>query len=124
MPGRERLRKLKSRRVVHKSTGGVRPRTPQPVDPVGNPPPTSSLNTVAHLPAAAPAGLLSRNVTGEVIPPAPSQKRTSEQKGVLDISRFLLTGCRGHPCPRNVKNVKPMVGFTFNRVIYPSRRDC
>ena len=36
MPGRERLRKLKSRRVVHKSTGGVLPRTPQPVGPVGN----------------------------------------------------------------------------------------
>jgi hypothetical protein len=52
MPGPERLTKLKSRRVVHKSTGGVLPRTPQPVDPVGNPPPPSPLNTVAHLPAA------------------------------------------------------------------------
>jgi hypothetical protein len=52
MPGPERLRKLNSRRVVHKSTGGVLPRTPQPVDPVGNPPPPSPLNTVAHLPAA------------------------------------------------------------------------
>ena len=49
MPGRERLRKLKSRRVVHKSTGGVLPWTPEPVDPVGNPPPPSPLNTVAHL---------------------------------------------------------------------------
>src|ERR1700722_9136615 len=67
MPGRDRLRKLKSRRVLHKSTGGVLPRTPQPVDPVGNPPPPSPLNTVAHLPAAAPAGLLSRKITGEVL---------------------------------------------------------
>src|ERR1700722_9513480 len=54
MPGPERLRKLKSRRVVHKSTGGVLPWTPEPVDPVGNPPPPPPFNTVAHLPAAAP----------------------------------------------------------------------
>ena len=95
MPGRERLRKLKSRRVVHKSTGGVLPRTPQPVDPVGNPPPPSPLNTVAHLPAATPAGLLSRKITGEVSEAAaavqdknkrtsvtqPSPKRTLEQNG-------------------------------------------
>jgi hypothetical protein len=49
MPGPEHLRKLKSRRVVHKSTGGVLPRTPEPVDPVGNPPSAASFNTVAHL---------------------------------------------------------------------------
>jgi hypothetical protein len=50
MPGPEHLRKLKSRRVVHKSTGGVLPRTPEPVDPVGNPPSAASFNTVAHPP--------------------------------------------------------------------------
>jgi hypothetical protein len=33
-------------RVAHKSTGGVPPWTPQPVDPVGNPVPLTS-NTVA-----------------------------------------------------------------------------
>ena len=33
-------------RVAHKSTGGVLPWTPQPVDPVGNPVPLT-LNTVA-----------------------------------------------------------------------------
>jgi hypothetical protein len=33
-------------RVVHKSTGGVLPWTPQPVDPVGNPL-TLTANTVA-----------------------------------------------------------------------------
>jgi hypothetical protein len=49
MSERERLRKLKSRRVVHESTGRVLPRNPEPVDPVGNAPPTDSfLNTVAH----------------------------------------------------------------------------
>jgi hypothetical protein len=46
MPEREHLRKLRSRRVVHKSTGGVLPRTPEPVDPVGNPVPLTP-NTVA-----------------------------------------------------------------------------
>ena len=40
-------RSLKSARVVHKSTGGTLPAIPQPVDPVGNPPPLIS-NTVAH----------------------------------------------------------------------------
>ena len=80
MSGPERLKKLNNRRVVHKSTGGVRPRTPPPVDPVGNPPPPSPLNTVAHLPAASPAGLLSRKITGEVIPgplPDPESERLS-----------------------------------------------
>ena len=33
-------------RVAHKSTGGVLPWTPQPVDPVGNPVPLTP-NTVA-----------------------------------------------------------------------------
>jgi hypothetical protein len=55
MPGPEHLRKLKSRRVVHKSTGGVLPRTPEPVDPVGNPPSAASFNTVAH-PNPLPTG--------------------------------------------------------------------
>src|SRR5271167_4626322 len=62
MPGRERLRKVKSRRVVHKSTGGVLPRTPEPVDPVGNAPPPSPFNTVAH--PRRRRGL-SRNQAGE-----------------------------------------------------------
>ena len=48
MLGRQRPGKLKSRRVVHKSTGGMLNPIPEPVDPVGNAP-SSSLNTVAHL---------------------------------------------------------------------------
>ena len=92
MSGPERLKKLNNRRVVHKSTGGVRPRTPPPVDPVGNPPPPSPLNTVAHLPTAAPAGLLSRKITGEVIsqpphPPEPESERLSST-----FRDFLLLG--------------------------------
>lgn len=47
MPAGERLRKSKSRRVVHKSTGGMLNPIPEPVDPVGNAPSLSS-NTVAH----------------------------------------------------------------------------
>src|SRR5229473_6233723 len=47
MLGRQRPGKLKSRRVVHKSTGGMLNPIPAPVDPVGNAP-SSSLNTVAH----------------------------------------------------------------------------
>src|SRR5216684_2166838 len=47
MLGRQRPGKLKSRRVVHKSTGGMLNPIPEPVDPVGNAP-SSSLNTVAH----------------------------------------------------------------------------
>ena len=67
MPGRERLRKLKSRRAVHKSTGGVLPRTPQPVDPVGNPPAPTVASQYSCSPTGRDAaGLLSRNVTGEV----------------------------------------------------------
>jgi hypothetical protein len=46
MSGRERLKNLKSRRVVHKSTGGTLRAVPEPVDLVGNAP---SSNTVAHL---------------------------------------------------------------------------
>ena len=48
MLDRQRPGKLKSRRVVHKSTGGMLNSIPAPVDPVGNAP-SSSLNTVAHL---------------------------------------------------------------------------
>src|SRR5712672_2603320 len=44
MPGPQRLR---SRRVVHKSTGGTLNAILEPVDPVGNAP-SVSLNTVAH----------------------------------------------------------------------------
>ena len=46
MLGRQRPGKLNSRRVVHKSTGGMLNPIPEPVDPVGNAP-SSSLNTVA-----------------------------------------------------------------------------
>ena len=49
MPGPQRLKKLKGRRVVHKSTGGTLHAIPQPVDPVGNAP-SSPFNTVAHPP--------------------------------------------------------------------------
>jgi hypothetical protein len=38
-----------ARRVAHKSTGGVLPWTPEPVDPVGNPPHCLTPSTVAHL---------------------------------------------------------------------------
>jgi hypothetical protein len=58
MLGRQRPGKLKSRRVVHKSTGGMLNPIPAPVDPVGNAP-SSSLNTVAHprAPGALPLSL-------------------------------------------------------------------
>src|SRR6266851_3189183 len=55
MLGRQRPGKLKSRRVVHKSTGGMLNPIPEPVDPVGNAP-SSSLNTVAHLSNASALG--------------------------------------------------------------------
>jgi hypothetical protein len=39
-------KQLTGRRVVHKSTGGILPSIPEPVDPVGNAAPLKS-NTVA-----------------------------------------------------------------------------
>src|SRR5260370_40599737 len=63
MLGRQRPGKLKSRRVVHKSTGGMLNPIPAPVDPVGNAP-SSSLNTVAH--PRAP-GALALSLTGRGI---------------------------------------------------------
>jgi hypothetical protein len=51
-----------------------------------------------HLPAAAPAGLLSRKITGEVFHAAAS--RTSERKVVLDISRFSYHWVQGSPLPK------------------------
>jgi hypothetical protein len=44
-----------ARRVAHKSTGGVLPWTPEPVDPVGNPPHCLTPSTVAHL-KSSPVG--------------------------------------------------------------------
>ncbi len=37
-----------ARGVAHKSTGGILPKFPAPVDPVGNAPERLTLNTVAH----------------------------------------------------------------------------
>jgi hypothetical protein len=92
MPGPERLRKLKSRRVVHKSTGGVLPRTPEPVDPVGNPPSASSFNTVAHLPAAMrPA---SRNVHPHPSFGAASPATKRARRIIGGAERDILTGAR------------------------------
>ncbi len=39
--------RLSHRRVVHKSTGGILPKIPAPVDLVGNAPPRLTPNTVA-----------------------------------------------------------------------------
>jgi hypothetical protein len=55
-----------------------------------------------HLPAAAPAGLLSRKVTGEVSEAAAAvqRKRTWEQNGVLAILRFLFHWVQGSALPK------------------------
>ena len=42
-----RRKQLTGRRVGHKSTGGILPSIPEPVDPVANAAPLKS-NTVAH----------------------------------------------------------------------------
>ncbi len=44
--------RLSHRPVAHKSTGGILPTIPAPVDPVGNAPHCLTPNTVAH-PASA-----------------------------------------------------------------------
>jgi len=41
--------RLSHRRVAHKSTGGILPEIPAPVDPVGNAPVRLTPNTVALL---------------------------------------------------------------------------
>jgi hypothetical protein len=42
-------RRMKHRRVVHKSTAGILKSIPEAVDPVGNPPPGLTTKTVASL---------------------------------------------------------------------------
>ena len=49
---------------------------------------------------------------------AGNRKRTSEQKGVPPFCDFLSLGAGVTPAEGSVK---PTAGFTFNRVIYPSR---
>ena len=39
---------------------------------------------------------------------------STERNGVFDISRFPLTGCRGHPVTPAEGSVKPTAGFTYN----------
>ena len=93
MPGPERLRKLKSRRVVHKSTGGTLNAIPQPVDPVGNAP-SASLNTVAHLPAALrPASSpVKSTLTRSFGAASPATKRARRVSSRAE--RYILTGAR------------------------------
>ena len=40
--------RVSRRRVAHKSTGGILPKIPMPVDPVGNAPNYLTTNTVAY----------------------------------------------------------------------------
>ena len=60
-------------RVAHKSTGGVLPWTPQPVDPVGNPVPLTP-NTVA-----LPKGEVRKSSTDDV----PSEHRLGVHRGAV-----------------------------------------
>ena len=70
-------------------------------------PPESSFLPAAIRAAASPA-----KITGDVDSPVitSSKKRTGEQKGVLAILRFPVTGCRGHPCRRKCETHR---GFHF-----------
>src|SRR5216683_4728445 len=89
MLGRQRPGKLKSRRVVHKSTGGMLNPIPEPVDPVGNAP-SSSLNTVAHprVTAVAKTKQPPRHL------PSPATQRARDlQKGVEQVEPL------HSPCP-------------------------
>ena len=67
-----------------------------------------------HLPAAAPAGLLSRKITGEVIPAASSPEEP-EQNGVLAILRLVL-GAGVTPAQGSMK---PTVGFILIKWLPP-----
>jgi hypothetical protein len=71
-----------------------------------------------HLPAAAPAGFLSRKITGEVKRTAPPAPNPSNRDEVPHLS-FLVLGAGVTPAEGSVK---PTEGFTFNSVIVMRRR--
>jgi hypothetical protein len=65
MPGR---RQPLTRRVVHKSTGGMLPSTPQPVDLVGNAARLSNPEALTFLTVAHPTLFLTHNGRGWTCP--------------------------------------------------------
>ena len=60
--------RMKHRRVVHRSTAGILKPIPEAVDPVGNPPPGLTTNTVALLQQRVSANRRSRSRFLRVLP--------------------------------------------------------
>jgi hypothetical protein len=74
-----------------------------------------------HLPAAAPAGLLSRKITGEVISKAATPPELESEMASSTFCDFFSLGAGVTPAEGSVK---PTAGFTFNQVLVSQARRC